>query len=194
MPHTPRGQRKRCRRYDDPWHVHCLTFSCFRRQPLFSGRLAPRWFLENLDAARRVEPFDLWAFVVMPEHVHLVIAPGRDYQISRILWRIKKPFADRILAHVRAVHADFLPRLAERRPDGRVAHRFWQPGGGYDRNLWTPKRIHEKIRYVHENPVRRGLVDRPEDWPWTSYRTWCSGQPDPLRLDLGDVPTRVTSE
>ena len=181
-------RRKRCKRYNDPWHAHYLTFSCFKRQPLFSGSLAPRWFLEALDAARNIEKFDLWAYVIMPEHVHLVIWPGQEYSISRILWRIKKPFTDRILERVRAHHPRFLDRLQHLKPSGEVSHHFWQPGGGYDRNLWTTRSIHEKIRYVHENPVRRNLATRAEQWPWSSSRAWILGADEPLALDRGSVP------
>ncbi|GAG42538.1 unnamed protein product, partial [marine sediment metagenome] len=76
----------------------------------------------------------------------------------------------------------------ERRPSGQVCHRFWQPGGGYDRNLWTVGRIHEKIHYVHANPVRRGLVERPDHWPWSSCRAWMYEGDEPLRLDTDSLP------
>ena len=124
----------------------------------------------------------------MPEHVHLVIAPGETYDISRILWQIKTPLSQRVVRHVRANHPDFLERMTERRPSGRVSHRFWQPGGGYDRNLWTLRRIHEKINYVHANPVRRGLVERADHWPWSSCRAWMHSVDQPLRLDTDSLP------
>ena len=180
--------RKRCRRYNEPYHAHHLTFSCFRQQPFFSGRLAPGWFLESLDKARRSEGFDLWAFVIMPEHVHLVIAPGETYDISRILWRLKKPFSDRVLRYVRQEHPAFLSRMEEARPGGHVSYRFWQAGGGYDRNLWTTQELYEKIHYIHDNPVRRELVERAEDWPWSSCRAWVEGGDQPLHLDTESLP------
>jgi len=188
MGEPSRDQRKRCKRWNEAYHVHYLTFSCFRRQAFFSGSLAPGWFLESLDQAREGHGFHLWAFVVMPEHVHLVIAPGETYDISRILWQIKKPLSERVPRHVRANHRAFLRHMTRRRPSGRVSHHFWQPGGGYDRNLWTLERIHEKINYIHANPVRRGLVQRGEDWPWSSFRAWTEGGDEPLRLDKDSLP------
>jgi putative transposase len=219
MKNVPEGHRKRRKVYNTPYHAHFLTFSCYRRQAFFSCGPAPRrflecadparrgtpkdhacgagmapapqWFLECVDLARREAAFHLWAFVIMPEHVHLVIAPGESYDIGNILRRIKRTLTYRIVEHVKTVQPAFLERMAHRQGGGKVTHRFWQRGGGYDRNLWSPAHIHKMIRYVHENPVRRGLVERPEDWPWTSYRTWMGGEPEPIRLDLQDVPTIV---
>jgi putative transposase len=182
------SHRKLCKRYDVPWHGHYLTFSCFKQQPFFSGRFTTGWFLENLDVARKVEPFDIWAYVVMPEHVHLFILPNERSRIDRILWRIKKPFSDRILEWVGSHNPSFLRKMEHRRMNGRVVHRFWQPGGGYDRNMWTVSMIHEKIRYIHENPVRRGLVQKAEDWPWSSARAWSDGTDQPLWIDRQSVP------
>ena len=54
--------------------------------------------------------------------------------------------------------------------DGTTTHRFWQRGAGYDRNSWTPCHIREAIVYIHDNPVKRGLCDKPTDWPWSIAR------------------------
>ena len=180
--------RKRCKRYDIPGQAHCLTFSCYRRQALFPGRVAAKWFLENISAARASEPFDLWAYVIMPDHVHLILLPCPASHISRILRFLKKPFTDRILRRVRQNEPEFLGRLACQHKDGRVSHHFWQPGGGYDGNLRSVEDVYEKIRYIHANPVRRGLVVRPEDWEWSSYRAWTDGQQGAIQLDLESLP------
>ncbi len=158
---------------------------------MLSEDLAARWTLECVDLARREMTFALWAYVIMPEHVHLVIAPGESYVISKILWRIKRTLTYRIIEHAKASHPELLERMACRQGE-KITHRFWQRGWGYDRNLWSPEHIHRMIRYVHENPVRRGLVARPQDWPWSSYRTWMGGDPSPLQLDLDDVPVITT--
>jgi putative transposase len=78
--------RKRCRRYDDPGHAHALTFSCYRRLPLLSKDQTRRWLIEAIDVARRLVHFDLWAYVIMPEHAHLLLAPQFSLQknISRV--------------------------------------------------------------------------------------------------------------
>jgi putative transposase len=179
---------KQCKRYDVPGHAHYITFSCFHRQPFFLGRQTPGWFCETIDEARREEPFDLWAWVIMPEHAHLVLWPHPESQISRILRFLKRPMTDRVLIWVGANAANFLPRMAQNHADGTVSHHFWQAGGGYDRNLTSAAEVHEKIAYVHGNPVRRGLASQPQGWPWSSWRAWHESVDEPLRIDRASVP------
>jgi putative transposase len=78
--------------------------------------------------------------------------------------------------------------MADRQPGGKQVHRFWQRGGRYDRNLRSVKDIYEKINYIHNNPVRRGLVEKPEDWPWSSSKAWLEGTHNPIRLDFDSLP------
>lgn len=91
--------RKQCRRHDDPGHAHALTFSCYRRLPLLSKDRTRAWLIESIAEAGHSECFDLWAYVIMPEHVHVLLAPHPDTPgISRILWRIKRPVACKAIA------------------------------------------------------------------------------------------------
>ena len=185
-----RGQyRKTCRRYNTPGQAHFLTFSCFRRQAFLNGDRARRWFIDALAAARSVHAFDLWAYVLMPEHVHLVLYPRRDeYAIGDILSDVKQPATRAALRFVRQHAPDFLVRMRDAQPNGKAAHRFWQRGGGYDRNLITPEEICEKINYLHENPVRRGLVLRPQDWLWSSARYYAERMDGVLKPDVESLP------
>jgi putative transposase len=61
----------------------------------------------------------------------------------------------------------------------------------YDRNRWTPATIHEKIAYIHHNPVRRELVGVPELWPWSSARAWATGEDLPVPIDRALIPPCV---
>jgi putative transposase len=184
--------RKTCKRWDRSWDAHAITFSCFRRQAFLSRPRACRWFLDALDQARAVRPFDLWGFTIMPEHVHLLILPHEDVTISAILSALKQPVAKRALVCVRRYAPGFLETMADCRPNGRVIHRFWQRGGGYDRNLRSTRDVHEKLRYIHDNPVRRGLRRRAEDWQWSSCRAWQSGVDDLIRIDRDTFPILET--
>ena len=146
--------RKRCKRYDIPGDVHALTFSCFHRLPLFSRERTCCWMLKALQLGRKRDMFDLWAYVVMPEHVHLVIFPHKRVRISTILKTVKQSVSQHALRWLDENEPRFLARLEDVQPNGRNAFRFWQRGGGYDRNLRSVADIHEKIEYVHNNPVR----------------------------------------
>jgi putative transposase len=188
LPDEPIKRRRR-RRYDIPGHAHYLTFSCWRGQPFLQQDRARAWLLKSVEAARRVHPFDLWAWVFMPEHAHFLIFPAHGVAVGEVLRSLKQPVAKAAVAWVRQNHPAFLPRMLDLQPNGRQAYRFWQPGGGYDRNLWTPTELREKIRYIHANPLRRGLVEHPRDWVWSSYRAWQEGIDEPIRIDRGSLPT-----
>lgn len=82
----------------------------------------------------------------------------------------------------------YLARLEDIQPNGSRSYRFWQRGGGYDRNLSSTPEVHRKLRYIHENPVRRGLVQRTIDWRWSSALAWETGTDEPLSLDRTSFP------
>src|SRR5262249_22555581 len=103
--------RKRCRRYDTPGDAHELTFSCHRRLPLLSRDRTRGWVVEAIGRARALERFDVWAYVIMPEHVHVLIRPrAPGYRVSRVLWRIKRPVARQAIDHLLARAPSFLER------------------------------------------------------------------------------------
>src|SRR5207302_1617418 len=123
-----------------------------------------------LEAARLQWQMDLWAYVLMPEHVHLLVYPRRlDASVSGFLGDLKETVGRNAIAHLTQHAPEWLPRLAVRE-GSRLRHRFWQPGGGHDRNVVEPATLGAVIAYIHANPVRRGLVERPEDWEWSSAR------------------------
>lgn len=185
------SRRKQCRRYDIPGDAHFVTFSCFRRIPLLSRERSCCWFIEALQLGRAREMYHLWAYVIMPEHVHLVLWPRNGTQISAILKSVKQSFSRRALLWIRANEPAFLERLLDVRPGGRQSYRCWQRGGGYDRNLRSAADIHEKIDYVHSNPVRRGLVESASEWRWSSCRAWETGVQEPIAIDRDSVPRLV---
>ena len=113
--------------------------------------------------AKQRHAFDLWAYVIMPEHVHLLVWPKEAVSISDLLSAVKQSVAKRVCLWAPSARPSLFDCMADKRPDGRVVRRFWLRGPGYDHNLWTPCEIHEKIRYIHANPVRRGLVRHPQD-------------------------------
>jgi putative transposase len=168
--------RKHLHRADVPGDARFLTFSCFRRQPFLCGQRACAWLIDALERSRETRGFDLWAFVFMSEHVHLLIYPGREpHRVADMLYTLKKSVTNRALAFVRRTAPEFLLRMKDRQPNGQVSYRFWQRGGGYDENLYKPAKIWDKIDYIHLNPVRRGLCERPADWKWSSARAYESG-------------------
>lgn len=181
-------RRKTCQRYDEAGHAHALTFSCLRRQPFLSRDRARRWFVEALEQARDRLAFDLWAYVIMPEHVHLLIYPRTDYSISRILATIKRPVTERAIQFIRTQGPQSLACMEDGHPGRRVTRRFWQRGGGYDRNLCSASYIWQTIDYIHENPVRRDLCDSSCEWYWSSAADFGAVRSGPVSLQWESLP------
>ena len=186
------GRRRHRKSWDIPWDAHFLTFSCFGRQGFLRCVRPCRWFLDYLLRAKARAPFALWGYVLMPEHVHLLILPAEGVAISAILYQLKQPVTLRAVAWVRANAPAFLARMEDRQPNGKLTRRFWQRGGGYDRNVRSVRDAHEKLGYLHDNPVRRGLVARAEDYLWSSARAWLIGEDEPIPLDRESFPPLVT--
>lgn len=185
-------RRKTVRHYDLAGDAHFLTFSCYQRLPLLGKDRTRAWLVAAIDKARARHNFDLWAWVIMPEHVHLLINPREaDYSISAILSSIKRPVAEAAIAYLTAKRSPFLEKLTVQTRT-RAYRRFWQAGPGQDRNIDDPTTAHRVVEYIHNNPIKRGLVGRPEDWRWSSARDW-SGSEDVLTRVDRTLPTTLES-
>jgi putative transposase len=130
--------------------------------------------MDAIQEAREKFPVDLWAWVIMPEHVHLLVYPREQGRvIGRFQGFLKERVARKAIAWLEENSPEWLCRITV--VDGKTTRRrFWQPGGGYDRNVEQDKVIMATIEYLHQNPVRGGLVERSIDWEWSSAR-WYNG-------------------
>ena len=179
--------RKTCRRYDIPGHAHELTFSCFRNQPLLDEHQACEELVQSIGRARQRHHFDLWGYVFMPDHVHLLLFPTEPTcPIAAVLRSIKQPVARKLLLHFREQNPTRLRACATGQKHD--AYRFWQAGGGYDRNITSRRVLLKSMSYIHANPVKAGLVDDPIDWPWSSALKWEKPGGGPLAVDRDSFP------
>ena len=163
-----RSKQRKYRTFNEPGHAHELTFSCFHKYKFLSAERTCRWLADAIETARVKLDFALWAYVFMPDHVHLIVCPRQpDYDMSDILQAIKEPVGRRGTSYLKRHAPSWIPRITQYR-GGRPERHFWQPGRGFDRNVIEPKTLLGMIDYIHLNPVRRGLVDRTRDWRWSS--------------------------
>jgi putative transposase len=130
---------------------HFITFSCYHRLPYLARPHAMQLFEEALERARKKYRFVVAGYVAMPEHVHLVVSEPKKGMLDDAIKAIK------LSVSLRTVQ----------RP-------FWQ-ARYYDFNVFTKEKRVEKLRYMHRNPVVRGLVTKPEDWKWSSFRHYATG-------------------
>lgn len=125
----------------------------------------------------------------MPEHVHLLIWPDRDDdRVAGLQQFIKQSVARTTIGWINRHMPASLDVMADVAPSGKTAHRFWQRGAGYDRNLFTAKAIWGMIEYIHQNPIRRGLCARAEDWAWSSIHEFRAPGTGALRIDFESIP------
>src|SRR5436190_1577778 len=127
--------KKRRVRSNEPGQPRELTFSCYRRFAFLSRDRTREWLAEALAEARTKVAFQLWAYVFMPEHVHLLVYPGDAPQrMSRFLQAVKEPVARKAIHFLEHTAPEWLARITVME-GARRRRRFWQPGGGYDRNI-----------------------------------------------------------
>lgn len=178
-----RTDRRHRRNYNELGHAHELTFCCFGRYPFLRSERTCEWFAEAVKKARSDHQFEVWAYVIMPEHVHLMIHPlNPDYDIAAIRQAIKEPVGRVAMRWLEAHAPDWLPRLTVN-STSRSRRHFWLPGGGYDRNVIELKTLITMIEYIHLNPVRRGLAERAAEWKWSSARWFVDMAPSPIPVD-----------
>jgi putative transposase len=119
----------------------------------------------------------------MPEHVHILVAPREPgVEVGRFIGSIKEKTARRAVSWLETNAPSWIRRITVWEGN-RERRRFWQPGGGYDRNVRNETALVSMIEYIHANPVRRGLVRSPEDWEWSSAGWYAGGRDVPLAMD-----------
>jgi putative transposase len=146
-------------RYQQTGEFHFLTFSCYRRRAYLSPAAAMELFEDALERIRRRYLFVVAGYVVMPEHVHLLVNEPRRALLSKAIQALKLSVAVR----------------SRERP-------FWQ-AHYYDFNVSAHPKLVEKLRYIHRNPVRRGLVRNPEEWKWSSFRHYQTGMRGTVEIE-----------
>jgi len=139
-------------RYQTSGQDHFLTFSCCDRHPYFRNAASRDLFEQSLENARQKYHFNIFGYVVMPEHIHLLVSEPRDEPLSKAIQALKVSVSKQSI----------------QRP-------FWLTRY-HDFNILTGSKFREKLKYLHRNPIKRGLVEAAEDWPHSSYLTHLTEQ------------------
>ncbi len=160
----------RLHHHDNLGTARFITFSCFLRAPSLTLPNAMPILAREFDRVRQTHGFLVLGYVFMPEHVHLVILPSEGTRLGRVIGEIKS----------RSARAFFATIPAGPRDATRV---FWQRRC-YDHNCRTTETVLEKIRYCHNNPVKRGLVTDPSEWTWSSYNAYLGKTDVPVTVDM----------
>ena len=146
------------KRFQESGQSHFVTFCCYHRRPSFTTNTSKRTFENALERIRGSFDLCVYGYVVMPEHVHLLLTEPPAQPLSKAIASIKREVS----------------RLSPQTP-------FWLPRY-YDFNVFTQNKRIEKLKYIHRNPVARALAGKPEDYPWSSFRAYALLEPGPVTI------------
>jgi putative transposase len=144
-------------------------------------------FLSIFEQVRRKYRFKVIGFLVMPEHVHLLVSEPEKANPSVVMQVLRQRVSQRWLRNRRRRNRDQMELWVK----SEVKQRFWQRRS-YDFNVFSERKMTEKLRCMHRNPIKRGLVSWPELWRWSSYRAYAFGERGPVNMDWMFPPYVVT--
>ena len=154
--------------YDDELHDHFINFSCYRRRRLLDHDGAKRIVLGVLNSQLAARKASCVGFVVMPDHVHAIVWFPVAGQLSVFMQQWKRLSSYQIGEWTRSTLVHYAEAIGGGDP-------FWQ-AKYYSFNLYSEEKVREKLSYMHENPVRAGLVSQPCDWAFSSARFYEQGR------------------
>jgi len=138
--------------------LHFITISCHRHAHILRSSEACNTLQHILEETRQKYHFHILGYVFMSNHIHLLVTEPDGKKLATAIQVLKQ-------------------RFSRTRMDEFV----WEPRY-HDFNVYTEAKQVEKLRYMHRNPVKAGLVERPEDWPWSSFRAYATIQPHPVHI------------
>ncbi len=152
--------------------LHFITFCCYHRQKLLETPKYRDSAVQILAEVRAKFAFALVGYVIMPEHVHLIVNETPTLLPATVV----QIFKQRVSRSLRGDQGDPLGQTAAHPTNGSAElRRFWQRRY-YDFNVYTREKLKEKLEYMHANPVTEKLVAHPRDWPWSSWSFYATGK------------------
>jgi len=167
-------------------HVYYITTNIYKQLPIF---IRPSFIIllyDSLNFYRHQYNFRLLGYVIMPDHVHLMLWPQKEATVSDFMRDFKTFTAKRIIRQAQVEQKqDWLTHFEQAgKETGRSDNKVWQDSY-WDLNLVSDKFLRQKLNYIHRNPLRSGLVDNPEDYPYSSYRSYVFGEEWFIEIDRG---------
>ncbi len=146
--------------------------------------------LESLDYCRKQKGLQVWAYVIMSNHVHAILS-AETGNLPDIIRDFKRHTASKILKEIKESNESRKDWMLKRFEFAAKSHKrnselqFWTHEN-HAKELLTYSFTHQKMAYIHENPVRSGLVERAEDWMYSSQRNY-SGLKSLIEIDIADI-------
>ena len=150
----PKGLERRHGRGD----LHFITISCYHHPHILKSPNACNILQQIIEETRQKYELRIHGYVLMSNHIHLLLAEPENTNLATAIQVIKQRFSRT-----------------------RTEEFVWEPRY-HDFNVFTESKRIEKLRYMHRNPIKAGLVDQPEDWPWSSINAYAKGDPHPVQI------------
>ena len=169
----------------DTDQIYFITATIIEWLPVFTRKTYFEVLIDSLNYSRTNKGLKIYAYVIMDNHFHLFC---QGDNLGKIIKEIKSHTAREIIKLAEQDNKTWLlNQLSYYKLKHKVgsAHQVWQEGN-HPKQISSEEALRQKIEYLHHNPVRAGLAERPEDWPYSSARDWV-GLPGILEVDLLEI-------
>jgi len=177
---------KRYRVYPESHNTYFSTNSIVKWQPLFTTEPYFEIVIESLKYCQRNKGLSIFGYVIMPDHVHLISQNSDKYSLSDIMRDFKrytsKKITETLEAEGRTGLLTFFEVAAKIENTGN-AYKVWQDGF-HPKAIFSEDFFRQKLEYIHYNPVRRGLVENPEEWRYSSAPNYFLEDDSVIALDI----------
>jgi REP element-mobilizing transposase RayT len=167
-----------------------LTSVAKDRLPVFRTDEIKEIAGKALDESRRSGKFALYAYVIMPDHLHVITDSARASEDT--LRFINGIISHRVITYLKEKgYESSLLKLRQETKRRHYQHSLWDHHPNV-RVLFTEKMLMERVHYIHENAVRAGLIERAKDYRYSSVRCWnrTSLDDEKLLMDIGNIKWR----
>jgi REP element-mobilizing transposase RayT len=173
-------------RFQIEGHIYYITSVIYNRLPIFTRPSFIIPLLDSLNFYRYQQEFKLLGYVVMPDHIHLIIWPHGTSTVSDIMRDYKTFTSKRIIRQARVENiTEWITAFEQAGQEtNRSNNKVWQDSY-WDENVYTERFLRQKLNYIHRNPFRSDLVKRPADYPYSSYRNYEFGEEWLIEIDRG---------
>ncbi len=173
-------------RYRQPGHIYYITTNVYNFLPIFTSASFVIPLIDSLNYYRFHYNIALIGYVIMRDHLHLLLFPENVDVLSAMLRDFKEFTAKRLIRQATVEKRQpWLDAFAQAGTEtGRSQHKVWQDSF-WEMNLFSERLIRQKLNYLHRNPVRAGLVNGPEAYPYSSYRNYMLDDESLIAIDRG---------
>ena len=165
-------------------YIYFVTAVVYKRLPLFIKPSFIIPLLDSLNFYRYKQQYQILGYVIMPDHIHLLIQPLGTYTISDIMRDYKTFTAKRLIRQAEVENRrDLLAAFSQAGEEtGRSENKVWQDSF-WDKIIYTEKFLRQKLNYMHRNPIRAGLIDDLDAYLYSSYRNYVYDKQTVIEID-----------